>query len=700
MAVNPQFLVAAVDLSEVFVDKDTGQPLSGGIVSFFQDSDHVTPKLVYTIQNQNPALPPNYTYVPLPNPITLSSTGQFQDNNGNNIPVYYYPVDAAGNLQLYYITVTSSSGVQQFTRQGWPPNEGNGVAPPGAEANAISNQLSNPQFIYVNFIPALGLSFTYAGAAIDTIALAPDWNLVIDHTGPGTITVTRTAVQGSSAYPFNPPYTLTVTPGVNIASLQLIQTLPNNPDVFSPSLLSTNGYLSGSILLAPNSVASLSYRPNGQAAQLILNANNNTGAYAQFNNTVRLTPASNPATGDTGFVDIIIGLNIAIPTTFSNVQVIPLNTNIANIQYDQTTANRQIDQLFNYYNSLLQFKPIPSFLIGWDFALNPAQEFGINVVAFGTGANTSNYVWDNTIVFQSANNGFTTSQGTSGAIRLTAAVNTQLALIQYISGTEARNILFQRLCAMIESATNGPAFACTISLWATTGAALPNIAAGASLVATLDANGKPATFNLAGGQPWVEVTRSNLGDARFNVAGTAKTDFRGWESAALANTTTFFAIVVGTGQILAGNNLSIQSISLQMGDIPTIPGAQTKAQVQQQCERFYQKSFAPATAPAQAVGANTGDTQGDATGQVGNPMNGPLYIFLKTQMNTVPAITLFNPVNANAQLYDYNIGADFSATVAANISTKGFNVTGTSNGATGLFDRIGIHWIANSRLGF
>src|SRR5271163_1471025 len=198
MAINPEFLVAAVDLSEVFVDKDTGQLLSGGKVSFFQDSDHVTQKLVYTIQNNNPALPPNYSYVPLPNPITLSATGQFQDNAGNNIPVYYYPVDAAGNLQLYYITVTNSNGIQQFTRQSWPPNESQVNPPPGGNTGGISNQITNSQFLDVNFVPANGITFNYAGNSIDTINIAPGWVLSINHTGNGTLLVTRTAVAGSS----------------------------------------------------------------------------------------------------------------------------------------------------------------------------------------------------------------------------------------------------------------------------------------------------------------------------------------------------------------------------------------------------------------------------------------------------------------------------------------------------------------------
>ena len=43
----------------------------------------------------------------------------------------------------------------------------------------------------------------------------------------------------------------------------------------------------------------------------------------------------------------------------------------------QNSVNRQNDYLFHYYNPLLQYKPIESFLIGWDFPVNPAQPLAV-----------------------------------------------------------------------------------------------------------------------------------------------------------------------------------------------------------------------------------------------------------------------------------------------------------------------------------
>jgi hypothetical protein len=51
-------------------------------------------------------------------------------------------------------------------------------------------------------------------------------------------------------------------------------------------------------------------------------------------------------------------------------------------------------------------------------------------------------------------------------------------------------------------------------------------------------------------------------------------------------------------------------------------------------------------------------------------------------MRAVPAITLYNPAVANAQLRDETASADCSAAATADISQKGFQATCTGNAAT------------------
>jgi hypothetical protein len=153
MALDPRYVIAP-SLEQYYVDKDTGLPLANGEVTFYKDQARTELKPIYTISGS----PPNYTYVQLPNPVTLSAVGTFQDGGGNNVIPYYFPFDDSGNVELYYITVYSEGAVLQFTREGWP----NFSAPSsGEESSNLVNYVPNGQFLLHNNIPAT--STTLAG---------------------------------------------------------------------------------------------------------------------------------------------------------------------------------------------------------------------------------------------------------------------------------------------------------------------------------------------------------------------------------------------------------------------------------------------------------------------------------------------------------------------------------------------------------
>jgi len=702
MALDNRY-VTGFSLEQVFRDKDTGEPLAGGIISFFEDENRIVPKNVFELVGAPTNPPPNYVYAPLPNPIILSSIGTIQDAAGNNVALYAYPYDAAGNLELYYVTVTNQYGVPQFTREAWPSSLANGNANAG-QAN-IANLLTNPQFAQVLFIPGAPLVINIAGAGTQRIAIAPDWFITVTTTGASTVTLTRTSITGVTAYPFNPPYTLTITPGANITVLQLSQRLNNNPSIFSPQNAgSLNGWVAASILLAPLSSLQMIYAPSQGPQQVLLNANNLTGVYTEFSNTVQLTPANSTDNSNVGYVDIILSLPAANPTTISNVQITGLQSNIQNVTYDQTPVNRQVDFMFNYYNSLLQYKPISSYLIGWDFAKNPAQALGTAIAASGAGANTSRYVWDQTIVFQSANNGPAISRGTNGALTITATNATQFAVIQYLEAVDARELLNSRNSVNVAAISNNAGgLNATISLWYTTDANLPSCAANNSIVATLTAAGKPATFN----GNWVEIPRSNLGDAVFTIGASPTTTnfndygFSGWDLQGIAatNTATFFAIVVGTATLGAASTASFQSISLVPGDIPTRPAPKTTSDTILSCQRYYYKSFQQGTVPAQAVGVGTGDYAFLTYVAGAGPTVIGTYEF-PVPMSGVPAITFFNPSAANAFVWDISSGASWSVTTTTFVSATTWNLHGTTDaGSLGTGSLNSIHFTADARLG-
>lgn len=704
MAVDPRF-ITAVSLEPYFVDKNTGTPLAGGIVTFFEDEARTTPKLVYTISNEPSGQPPTYTYLPLPDPVILSSVGTIMDAAGNNVALYYFPYEGLpatsnGESELYYITVTDAFGNPQFTRSAWPNISAN--SNPDITSSDITNELTNPQFAVVLFNPANGLTVTIPGAQTTTVTIAPGWVLNVVSTGATTVGITQNSINGTLAYPYNPPYTLTVTPGANITSITLTQTLNNNPNIWSPQIGGVNGWIAASVLLAPNSTVSINYAPSSAPTQLLLSNTNTTTAYTEFTNTTQLLPAGNPDNSNVGFVNIVLTLSPTNPTTFSNVQITGLNSNLQGVIYDQTAVNRQIDQMFNYYNPQLLFKPISSFLVGWDFGLNPAQFNTSTVGAFATGANTSNYVWDQTIVFQTTNSGFTTARAPNGDLRLTAAANTQLALVQYLGPSSVRNILNNDLSVMLSMLTNVVAgINGKVTLWYTTGASLPDMNTNASLIATLDATGKPATFNGT----WTEITRNGLGDATSLISFSPISKnygFSGWNAndilGTAANTATFFAIVVGFPTLASTFYIDSKAISLVPGKTPTIPAVQTTDEVMRECRKLFDMTFLPNQVPETQVGINTGCINFIA-GKVGTGLqSSPNYQHVGP-MRVQPVITFFNPVNNNAQAYDVQAVGDCSATTFHNNNVANMNVSCAGNAGTAVGNNIQVHMTADARYG-
>jgi hypothetical protein len=129
--------IPAFNFQEVLIDKTTGFPLAKGIVTFYQDAQRTVLKDIFQLTG----IPGNYTVTQLPNPITLSSVGTFEDNSGNDIVPYFYPYDITGQPEYYYVTVYSSADgiipdVLQFTREHVPFIENQG-------SNSLSDLLKN-----------------------------------------------------------------------------------------------------------------------------------------------------------------------------------------------------------------------------------------------------------------------------------------------------------------------------------------------------------------------------------------------------------------------------------------------------------------------------------------------------------------------------------------------------------------------------
>lgn len=143
MAINPNLLIAAPMMQDVFVDDATGLPMSGGTITMYQDNSRSILKNWY----YQSGIPGAYTYVPLDNPLTLSAAGTIIDPNGNDTIPFYYPYSETDNVtaQPYYIQVKNSNGQQQFVRQNFPFNV---IQPTVTSVPTLNNLIINSAFYH------------------------------------------------------------------------------------------------------------------------------------------------------------------------------------------------------------------------------------------------------------------------------------------------------------------------------------------------------------------------------------------------------------------------------------------------------------------------------------------------------------------------------------------------------------------------
>lgn len=342
MAIDPHY-IPAFSIEDVLLDKDTGAPLSGGLVYFEQDDQRGVLKPVYQITGTSP----NYSYIQLPNPMTLSSIGTFEDGLQNPVVPYFFPYDADFDVELYYVRVTSSEDVPQFTREAVPyiPEQGNDEV-----LSVITNELSNPQFIEVLFDMSTG-SYTYNVNAVsdNVISIAPDWDLIVSAPAAGTITVSQLTPTGSLNVISNPGTLLSIS-SAGLTKLQLRQRIYGSPNLWG------SGYLSATFVAKTYSGTAVSLnmfysQSNGTVVdQLLISASlPASGAYDEFQGSA-LIPASNSVgTYPSAYIDIYFDIPLSIQIDITSVLVaFTGSTSIDNINYDQESNARQIDHLYHY----------------------------------------------------------------------------------------------------------------------------------------------------------------------------------------------------------------------------------------------------------------------------------------------------------------------------------------------------------------
>lgn len=672
----------------------------------------------FVLENDFPYLPstvyhdPEHT-IPWNFPIQLLPNGTLPAD------IYYDP-DLVYRLEWRRGNTQADALIYEVLN--YVPGSAGSTPTPGDEINS-DNQISNSQFSIVDFDPSMVI--TTAG----TYEIAPGWFLKLTGTGTVSTTITQEAIAGNQNITGNPPYRLKFV-NTGWTEALLYQRFQNAGGLWANEFI--NASLTG-ISESGTLFINLSYVPStGTPIPITSLQTISNSVYSVVGGGVSVGTSTNSDSGDSAYVDFVITLPPTGTFKISNIQLISggsslETTNPLLIPYIQETLERQVDHLFYYYKPELFYKPIPSFLVGWDFPFNPAQFGGSTQAATAIGANKSKYVWDQTIIFQSANSGVGVTRGTAGELLLTAAATTQMAVIQYLGASHARKILNAPCAVNISAMTSVVAgVAGTVSLWYTTDASLPNIAAGTnnSLVLTLDSAGKPATFNGT----WIEVPRRNKQSATFTVETSSNTNFNDymlneWDLAGIAgaNTATFFAIVVGFASVASPQTIGINSISLNAGEIATRPAPQTYSDVLRECQFYYEKSYEPSTAlgATTEIGQRIYPTQlFDNGGGAANVYKGNFNLQFLQVKRAIPTMTFYSPPTGTAAriavgvwgVGGYSVGSpeDINVTewTAHGASTSGVgmfsnnvSIAATIAFTIGFQGSMTMHYLAEARLG-
>ncbi len=376
--------------------------------------------------------------------------------------------------------------------------------------------------------------------------------------------------------------------------------------------------------------------------------------------------------------------------------------------FTQDSIDRQIDHTFHYFNPKLQFKPIPSMLVGWDFTLNPAQ--------FGNSGNVgaaADYIWDQTIAARggATNIPYAPNPVTGGLQFTTAGTANSFLICQYLFGPEAVNIIGTRLSVNLNAYRGTAGGAITYRIYLFRGSSAAVIPTLGSLIGTLSSNGVFTKNSTPGqGENWTEIPRSGFG-AVVGTLSTVTTDdqiassnndygFSGWEVTNVSeiDDTNKFCIIVTFGYAVAATVVSVESCSLVPGDIPTRPGVQKGDEVQRECQYYYRKSFLPTTVPANNLGITTGPSFGLEGVGPGPTDIGPIVRFDNPMIDT-PTITLYNPAANNSDIRNVANATDWTGSSVVNVTQQGFTAIGTKDVTGAIGDEVAVHWVADARLG-
>lgn len=562
---------------------------------------------MFVLQNVLPYLPETVYHepdgTPWTNPIQFLANGTLPED------IYFDPGSEADPkvYRLEFRKGNTQNDPLIYLVENYIPGSSTGGNPPDDIGFVTDNQITNPQFSLINFTSPLTIAST---TSID-LEVCPGWTLSLAlSSGTGNATITQVPLNNSASTQTasNAPYALELNLS-GWSSAILKQRFTQNGMLWANKVVSSS--VTARTQGATGNIQSILVDSNGTTIATLLPSTLITNTFNEYPGKATLPATSNPDLPPAAYIEYQLILPTNIDIYLTSFQLIAGNLDL-NFPYEQDTIERQVDNTFHYFKPQLEFKPIPSYLVGWDFPLNPAQ-FGSNSSLGAIGANKSAYIWDQTLCFQTVNNSISYERTTSrNNLRLTATATTQTAIIQYFDATQAKEILSNKLSVMVRCLASQSNLPVTVSIWyTTTNSSLPNASIGNnnSIVTGLDLNGFPT---VVGG--WNELVRSNLQKATFTAPitidpnGFQTNGFNQWPSLPITtiNSVKFMAVVIGTGSLNNTQTIEFASASLVAGDVPTIPAPKTADEVLRQCQYFYEQSYSDGT---QIGTANTNNLQ-------------------------------------------------------------------------------------------
>jgi hypothetical protein len=638
----------------------------------------------------------NQSGTPWSNPIQLLANGTLPVN------VYWDP-EITYRLELRQ-GPNQSDPLIYLIENYQPIDSGTGPLPPSPGNNSTDNLLTNPQFADIQFNAPFLISTE------NVTPIAPGWEIVT--TGIGSLTISQQALPGSTNLPGNPSYYLSIRNN-DFITVSLRQTFQRN------GALWTGEYAAISFLVNPTSPteikAYLSYSDTVQRTSNIIDNIFPVGWSPITGVSGLIDESTNTFTGNAAFTTLNIDWSGNTTVNITNLQLIGQDVADDTITYAQVPIERQIDHEFHYYFPQLAYKPIPSYLVAWDFPLNPCQALGPTGV---TSSASSYYVADQTILFQTVASNFTMTKNTRG-LSFTSAAPSTFALIQYLDGTTPVELLQQRMSALLQGFVNTGAITATVNLVWTQNSSLPDLNTGASVVTSVtSSSGVPVTAYASG---WNPVLRK-LGAAQCQLTPTSSINtFTGFDSTAVSNITNakFFAFVISFDTAAASQVITVSRASLNGGDIATLPAPQTPDEVLRECQYYYEQSYGLGI----THGAHTENMLMATQGIYGSGTTVSLItkswgIQYLTVKRTTPALLLYNEAgtsgNVTGHIQSAGIGinngslsaANWTVTNAGQKSVVLVNVNGSisllqaaSVGTIAIDGYITYHYTADARLG-